>query len=399
MDKLFEKQSRLLALTSLKIVRQCALSINWDAPMLAIRGPKGVGKTTIMLQYIKQHYSLQDQSVLYCSLDSAYFANHTLLDLVDRFYKNGGKHLFLDEVHKYPNWAKEVKETYDSYPDMQVVLSGSSLLDMMSGDADLSRRCINHDIQGLSFREYLQFYKNINLQPCSLEELLHNPMPVCLQVNDLCRPLAFFREYLQYGYYPYYIKNRIDYYSAVEQVTSHIIDDEMPRICGVEVANTRKIKALMNVLASAEPFEVDIKKLSTQTAMKRETLLGYLNYMQKAKLLNLLYCDNTGIKKLQKPDKIYMKNTNLLYALADNPVKQGNLRETFAVNQLLHSHQVEYKKTNGDFLVDGKYTFEVGGSSKDYTQIADLPDSYILADDIELPIGHKLPLWLIGFTY
>ena len=211
--------------------------------------------------------------------------------------------------------------------------------------------------------------------------------------------MAFFREYLQYGYYPYYIKNRIDYYSAVEQVTFHIIDDEMPRICGVEVANTRKIKALMNVLASAEPFEVDIKKLSAQTAMKRETLLGYLNYMQKAKLLNLLYCDNTGIKKLQKPDKIYMENTNLLYALADNPVKQGNLRETFAVNQLLHSHQVEYKKTNGDFLVDGKYTFEVGGSGKDYTQIADLPDSYILADDIELPVGHKLPLWLIGFTY
>ena len=367
--------------------------------MLAIRGPKGVGKTTIMLQYIKQHYPLQDQSVLYGSLDSTYFANHTLLDLVDRFYKNGGKHLFLDEVHKYPNWAKEVKETYDSYPDMQVVLSGSSLLDMMSGDADLSRRCINHDIQGLSFREYLQFYKNINLPPCSLEDLLHDPMPVCLQVNDLCRPLAFFREYLQYGYYPYYIKNRIDYYSAVEQVTSHIIDDEMPRICGVEVANTRKIKALMNVFASAEPFEVDIKKLSKQTAMKRETLLGYLNYMQKAKLLNLLYCDNTGIKKLQKPDKIYMENTNLLYALADNPVKQGNLRETFAVNQLLHSHQVEYKKTNGDFMVDGKYTFEVGGSGKDYTQIADLPDSYILADDIELPVGHKLPLWLIGFIY
>lgn len=399
MDKLYEKHQRMLAVTPTKIVRQCAKDINWNAQMLAIRGPKGVGKTTMMLQYIKQHFQPQDMSVLYCSLDGAYFTDHNLLDFVDTFYKNGGKHLFLDEVHKYPNWGREVKEIYDSYPELQVVLSGSSLLDMMTGDADLSRRCINHDIQGLSFREYLQFYKGIDLSACSLQELLDNPMPLCLQVNTLCRPLAFFREYLQFGYYPYYIKNKIDYYSAIEQVTYKIIDDEMPRICGVEVANTRKIKALMNVLAVTEPFEVDIKKLSVQTSLKRETILGYLNYMQRAKLLNLLYCDSTNIKKLQKPDKIYIENTNLLYTLANNPIKQGTIRETFAVNQLAYKHLVEYKKSNGDFLIDGKYTIEVGGSSKDYMQIANVADSYILADDIETPIGHKLPLWLIGFLY
>lgn len=399
MDKLYERHQRMLAVTPTKIVRQCAKDINWDAQMLAIRGPKGVGKTTMMLQYIKQHFLPGDLSVLYCSLDGAYFTNHSLLDFVDLFYKNGGKHLFLDEVHKYPNWGKEVKEIYDSYPELQVVLSGSSLLDMMTGDADLSRRCINHDIQGLSFREYLQFYKGIDLPAYSLQELLDNPMPLCLQVNALCRPLAFFREYLQTGYYPYYIKNKIDYYSAIEQVTYKIIDDEMPRICGVDVANTRKIKALMNVLAITEPFEVDIKKLSVQTSLKRETILGYLNYMQRAKLLNLLYCDSANIKKLQKPDKIYIENTNLLYTLAYNPIKQGTMRETFAVNQLAYRHLVEYKKSNGDFLIDGKYTIEVGGSSKDYTQIANIADSYILADDIEMPIGHKLPLWLVGFLY
>lgn len=399
MDKLYEKHQRMLAVTPTKIVRQCAKDINWNAQMLAIRGPKGVGKTTMMLQYIKQHFQPQDMSVLYCSLDGAYFTDHNLLDFVDTFYKNGGKHLFLDEIHKYPNWGREVKEIYDSYPELQVVLSGSSLLDMMTGDADLSRRCINHDIQGLSFREYLQFYKGIDLPACSLQELLDNPMPLCLQVNALCRPLAFFREYLQFGYYPYYIKNKIDYYSAIEQVTYKIIDDEMPRICGVEVANTRKIKALMNVLAVTEPFEVDIKKLSVQASLKRETILGYLNYMQRAKLLNLLYCDSTNIKKLQKPDKIYIENTNLLYTLANNPIKQGTIRETFAVNQLAYKHLVEYKKSNGDFLIDGKYTIEVGGSSKDYMQIANVADSYILADDIETPIGHKLPLWLIGFLY
>lgn len=389
----------MLAVTPTKIVRRCAKDINWAAQLLAIRGPKGVGKTTMMLQYIKRHFQPQDMSVLYCSLDGAYFTDHNLLDFVDMFYKNGGKHLFLDEVHKYPNWGREIKEIYDSYPELQVVLSGSSLLDMMTGDADLSRRCINHDIQGLSFREYLQFYKGIDLPVCSLQELLDNPMSLCLQVNALCRPLAFFREYLQFGYYPYYIKNKIDYYSAIEQVTYKIIDDEMPRICGVDVANTRKIKALMNVLAATEPFEVDIKKLSVQTSLKRETILGYLNYMQRAKLLNLLYCDNANIKKLQKPDKIYIENTNLLYTLANNPIKQGTIRETFAVNQLAYKHLVEYKKSNGDFLIDGKYTIEVGGSSKDYTQIANVADSYILADDIETAIGHKLPLWLIGFLY
>lgn len=399
METLYEKHRRLLSVTSTKIVRQCAAEINWDAQMLAIRGQKGVGKTTMMLQYIKQHYHPNDLSVLYCSLDGTYFTNHNLLDFVDQFYKNGGKHLFLDEVHKYPNWAKEVKEIYDSYPMVRVVLSGSSLLDMTVGDADLSRRCINHDVQGLSFREFLQFYKGINLSAQSLQNLLDDPMPLCQKLNEQCRPLQFFHEYLKFGYYPYYIKNRVDYYSAIEQVTYQIVDDELPRICGVEVANTRKIKALLSMLASAEPFEVDIKKMASLASLKRETIIAYLNYMQRAKLINLLYCDSKNVKKLQKPDKIYIENCNLLHTLASETIKIGTIRETFAVNQLVHSHLVEYKKKNGDFLVDGKYTFEIGGQSKDFAQIANIDNSYILADDIEMPIGKKLPLWIIGFLY
>ncbi len=399
MDKLIEKYQRILAGTPMNIVRDCAKSINWEAQLLAIRGAKGVGKTTMMLQYIKQHFSPSDMSVLYCSLDSTYFSNHDLLEFIDSFYKHGGKRLFLDEVHKYPHWGIAIKEAYDSYPDLKIVLSGSSLLDMMQGDADLSRRCINHDIQGLSFREYLQFYRGIEIAPRPLEEILHNPMEICLEVNAQCRPLEFFKDYLENGYYPYFIKNPIDYHVAIEQVASHVIDNELPRICGVEVANTRKIKALLNVLSTSEPYEVDIKKLSVQTGLKRETILGYLSYLQKARLLNLLYCDNKSIKRLQKPDKIYIENTNLLTTLAYTPMRQGTLRETFAINQLIYQHQVEYKKANGDFLVDGQYTLEVGGSGKDYTQIADVPESYILADDIETPIGHKLPLWCVGFVY
>lgn len=401
MKNLFDKHVRFYKQTPMSIIRQCGLEINWDTPLLALRGSKGVGKSTIMLQYIKQHYSISDRTVLYCSCDGAYFASHTLLDLVSQFYKNGGKHLFLDEIHKYPNWSREIKEIYDLYPSMRIVISGSSLLSLQEGDADLSRRCVNHDIQGLSFREFLHFYHGIDLPKYSLEQLLANPWPLVEEVNDKCRPLQYFQDYLQYGYYPYYLqlKNIIDYNITIEQVVGYIVDDELPRICKVDVQNTRKIKALINILAISVPYEIDVKRLSIQSALQRTTVLEYFNYLNKAKILNLLYSDYYNAKKMQKPDKILMDNSNMLYALASQPVNIGTVRETFAVNQLSRSHLVEYAKTGGDLRVDGKYVFEIGGADKDFAQIADMPDSYILADDIEYPSGNKLPLWIIGFLY
>ena len=401
MKNLFDKHVRFYKQTPMSIIRQCGLEINWDTPLLALRGSKGVGKSTIMLQYIKQHYSISDRTVLYCSCDGAYFASHTLLDLVSQFYKNGGKHLFLDEIHKYPNWSREIKEIYDLYPSMRVVISGSSLLSLQEGDADLSRRCVNHDIQGLSFREFLHFYHGIDVPKYSLEQLLANPWPLVEEVNDKCRPLQYFQDYLQYGYYPYYLqlKNIIDYNTTIEQVVGYIVDDELPRICKVDVQNTRKIKALINILAISVPYEIDVKRLSIQSALQRTTVLEYFNYLNKAKILNLLYSDYYNAKKMQKPDKILMDNSNMLYALASQPVNIGTVRETFAVNQLSRSHLVEYAKIGGDLRVDGKYVFEIGGADKDFAQIADMPDSYILADDIEYPSGNKLPLWIIGFLY
>ena len=399
MDTLIKKHDRLWEITPLNIVRQWAHSINWDARLMAIRGPKGVGKTTMMRQFIKQHYAYMDRQVLYVSCDDAYFATHRLLDLAEQFYLTGGNHLFIDEIHKYENWSREIKEIYDSYPTMKMVISGSSLLSMTEGDADLSRRCINHDIQGLSFREFLHFYKGIEMPVYPLEEVLTNPAPLIQEMNSKGRPVAMFHEYLRYGYYPYYLDNETDYYIAVQQVVNHTIDDELTKICKVDVGNTRKIKALMTMLCASEPYQLDISKLSVQSGLKRETVVAYLNYMDKAKLLHLLYCDLVNAKRMQKPDKIYIDNPNMLYAWATTPVRIGTARETFVANQLSAKHQVEFSKKHGDFKIDGTYTIEVGGEDKSFSQIANLPNSYVLADNMETAIGHKLPIWIVGFLY
>ena len=399
MDTLLKKHDRLWEITPLEIVRQWAYSINWDARLMAIRGPKGVGKSTMMLQYIKQHYAYMDRQALYVSCDDAYFATHSLLDLAEQFYLTGGKHLFIDEIHKYENWSREIKEIYDSYPTMKMVISGSSLLSLTAGDADLSRRCINHDIQGLSFRECLHFYKGIEMPIYPLEDVLTNPASLIQEMNSKGRPVALFQEYLRNGYYPYYLDNETDYYLAIQQVVNHTIDDELTKICKVDVGNTRKIKALMTMLCASEPYQLDISKLSVQSGLKRETVLAYLNYMDKAKLLHLLYCDLVNAKRMQKPDKIYIDNSNMLYAWATTPVRIGTARETFVVNQLSAKHQVEFGKKKGDFKIDGIYTIEVRGEDKDSRQIANLPNSYILADNIETAIGHKLPIWVVGFLY
>lgn len=399
MDSLIKKHDRLLQITPMSIIRQWANNINWNARLLAIRGPKGVGKSTMMRQYIKQHYELLDRQVLYVSCDDSYFYSHTLLELAELFYLSGGKHLFIDEIHKYDNWSREIKEIYDFYPTLRLVISGSSLLALMESDADLSRRCVNHDIQGLSFREFLHFYKGIEMPIYPLEQVLENPSPIIEQMNSKGRPVALFHEYLKYGYYPYYLENEIDYYSAIQQVVNHTIDVELPKICKVDVANTRKIKSLLTMLCATEPFQVDISKMSIQSGLKRETVLTYLNYMSKAKLIQLLYSDMVNIKRLQKPDKIYIDNPNMLYAWSTTPVKIGTIREIFAVNQLASTHNVEFGKRNGDFRVDGKYTFEIGGEDKNFSQIVNIPNSYILSDNMETAIGHKLPIWAIGFLY
>jgi len=345
------------------------------------------------------NYTPGSREVLYCSLDSLYFSRNTLLGLVEEFYIQGGRHLFLDEVHKYPNWSREIKEAYDLYPDMRIVITGSSLLNILNADADLSRRCLPYHMTGLSFREFLQFYKGIDLPAYSIGDLLQNASAIASQVNNVCTPKILLEEYMIQGYYPFCDGNKEDYYMHVENVINYIIEQELPLMEGVPPSYARKIKALAEILATSKPFEVDISKLSKMLEIRRETVLNYLRILGRADLLTLLYSDVKSVKRMQKPDKIYLNNPNLLHVLSPGAVDVGTSRETFVVGQLSHLYDVEYGKEAGDFLVESRWRFEVGGSGKGFGQIADLPDSYVLADNIQYVSGNKLPIWLIGFLY
>lgn len=398
MESLYKKHRMFISNVSMNIVRDIMNDISWDKQLVAIRGSRGVGKTTLMRQYIKRNYGINADKALYCVMDSMYFTNHSLLDLADRFHQFGGEHLFLDEVHKYPNWSREVKEIIDLYPDIKITFTGSSLIQILNADADLSRRVLTYMMEGLSFREYLHFYKNIKLPRYTLNYILDNPDEVCTKVNEVCRPQKFFEEYLKVGYYPFYYGDEFEYYNRIENVISFIIEQEMTQFCNIEPAYTRKLKALLMFLSDNLPYEINIAKLSSYLEINKLTTLSYLSNLQRAELLHLLYADNKSVTKMQKPDKIYLHNTNILYALSQQS-NIGTIRECFAVNQLSVSHTIEYGKKSGDFKVDGKITFEVGGHDKSFDQIADIQDSYILADNIEYPIGKKLPLWVIGLTY
>ena len=399
MDLLFEKQEVMLRATETAIVRDFMHSVNWTAPMLCIRGARGVGKSTLLRQYIKLHYEPTTRKALYCSLDWVYFAQHSILEVAAKFYQSGGELLIFDEVHKYPHWSREIKEAAEMYPNIRFVLSGSSLLKIIDGDADLSRRCRGYDMPGLSFREYLKFYKNISLPVFSLDDILKNAVNVASTVNAVCRPLEHFHNYLQYGYYPYYLKNPIDYYALIEQTENYVIDVEIVQQRNVSPSNCRKIKALINALAQNVPYDTDISKLAQLAQLQRNTVLEYLNHLADAKLINLIYSDLVSVSKMQKPDKILLENPNMLYALATMPVQIGTARECFVVNQLGVAHTVEYAKDQGDFKVDGRYTFEIGGKGKTFRQIAGVKDSYVFSDDLEMPRGNKLPLWMLGVLY
>lgn len=398
METLFKKHRIFISQVSLGIVREMINTISWEKPLVAIRGSRGVGKTTLMRQYIKQKYGVNAGDALYCVMDSMYFTNHSLLDLAERFNLMGGKHLFLDEVHKYPHWSKEIKEINDLWPKMKITFTGSSLLQILNSDADLSRRVLNYNMAGLSFREFLQFYKGIKLPRYSLDEVLSNADSICDEVCNVCKPQPLFEEYLRVGFYPFYDEDEDEYYNRIENVVSFIIDQEMTQFCGVEPAYTRKLKALLMYLSDNVPYEVNIAKLASYLEINKNTVLSYLSSMNKAELIHLLYADNKSVTKLQKPDKIYIHNPNVLCALSSQR-RIGTLRECFVLNQLSIEHTVEYGKDKGDFKIDGRIVVEVGGKDKSFDQIADVPNSYVLADQMEFPVGKKLPLWLMGFLY
>ena len=373
-------------------------SVNWEKQLVAIRGSRGVGKTTLIRQYIKQKFGISAGEALYCVMDSMYFANHTLLELAEQFHLMGGTHLFLDEVHCYPTWSREIKEIIDLYPNMKITFTGSSLIQILNADADLSRRVLSYTMEGLSFREYLQFYKGIHIPVYSLEDILTNYDDICAETNKLCHPQPLFEEYLRVGYFPFYDGEEEEYYSRIENVIDFIVGQELPQFCGVDPANTRKVKALIQFLADSVPYELNIAKLSARLELNKNTVLSYINSLGRAELLMLLYSDSKTITRLQKPDKIYLHDPNMFYALGFGE-KIGTIRECFLINQLSVNHTVEYGKEQGDFIIDGNITIEVGGPDKTFVQVANIPNSYIFADRIELPVGKKLPLWMAGLVY
>ena len=398
MEALFKKHKMLISQTNTGIVREMMHSVNWEKQLVAIRGSRGVGKTTLIRQYIKQKFGISAGEALYCVMDSMYFANHTLLELAEQFHLMGGTHLFLDEVHCYPTWSREIKEIIDLYPNMKITFTGSSLIQILNADADLSRRVLSYTMEGLSFREYLQFYKGIHIPVYSLEDILTNYDDICAETNKLCHPQPLFEEYLRVGYFPFYDGDEEEYYSRIENVIDFIVGQELPQFCGVDPANTRKVKALIQFLADSVPYELNIAKLSARLELNKNTVLSYINSLGRAELLMLLYSDSKTITRLQKPDKIYLHDPNMFYALGLGE-KIGTIRECFLINQLSVNHTVEYGKEQGDFIIDGNITIEVGGPDKTFVQVANIPNSYIFADRIELPVGKKLPLWMAGLVY
>ena len=403
MDALFRKSDRLLANTSTEIVREIANTIHWNAQLISIIGAKGVGKSTLIKQYIKQNYEPGDRRVLYCSADTVDFSTRTLVELAEEFTVRGGELLAIDEIHKYKSgntdWSREIKEIYELYPDLKLIVSGSSLLKLKEGDADLSRRAVKYTLAGLSFREALRFYHGLEFEKWTLDDILKHPYDLWQTVSTKCKPNALFKEYLKKGYYPFLLEGEGEYHTKIEQVVNYIIETELPQICKVDVANVRKLQALVAMICSEIPFELNANRIAAALEIGRDTVVEYLKYLGDAKVLNLLYSEKKKIGKLSKPDKVYLENPNIMYALAPTKVEIGTLRETFAVGSLTESHNVEYGKAQGDFLVDSKYTFEISGRSKDFSQIAGIKDSYIFADDWDMPDGAKLPLWMLGFLY
>lgn len=385
---------------NLDFVRNLMNEIDWEERLLMIKGQKGVGKTTLMTQRILQVFGPTNTTdVLYVSLDNIYFGTHRLLDFIERFHEHGGKYLFLDEVHKYKGWSLEVKNAYDEFEDMHFVLSGSSLINLSEGEADLSRRCITYSMSGLSFREYLSMFHQKEFRKRTLQEILTDGNSLCAEVNAQMRPLPFFAEYLRYGYYPFLKEGQNNYYVRIENIINTIIEVELPQLRKLETGNIRKVKSLLGILSSNVPYTVDTVKLSSMAEISRTTLLQYLHNLSEAQIIQLLYSDVTNVKRLQKPDKIYMENTNMLYALSTTQVNEGTAREVFFINQLSAGHVVEYSKTSADFTIDHQYTIEVGGRSKDGKQIAGVTDSFIASADGEYVLGNKIPLWLFGFLY
>lgn len=387
---------RKLVVTDLRFKRYLYDRINWNSRLVGIKGARGVGKTTMLLQHIKETFNNIDD-VIYVSLDNLWFENHQLEELVEFLYTHGVMHIYFDEVHRYKNWTMLLKHFYDSYPGLSIVYTGSAMLAIENSVADLSRRQSLYTLNGLSFREYLDYEGIAKIPSVGLEELLMNHTKYALDVTSEIKVLRHFDLYLRKGYYPYYKEAGEDYLMRVGEVVRLIIESDIPAVEDITYTTVQKIRKLLMVIAENVPLEANINKLSTQLESTRDQTLKMLYLLDRAGLLWLLTDKIKDYKHLTGPKKIYLNNANLMYALSGK-ISEGTMRETFFANQLGAITTLTMPK-QGDFMADGKFLFEVGGTRKTFDQIADLPNSYLAIDDIETGNGNRIPLWIFGCLY
>ncbi|MBW6537289.1 MAG: AAA family ATPase [Mariniphaga sp.] len=389
METLIQKQQSLLARTNLSFKRYMFGKFPWNSRMAGLVGPRGVGKTTMLLQYIKEQ-NVPD--ILYVSADDIYFSNHRLTDVADEFFKNGGKRLFIDEIHKYKDWSVELKNIYDFYPGLKVCFTGSSILDIRKGMADLSRRALMFSMQGFSFREYLKFEHEIDVQVHSFKEIISNHISL---IDKIEHPLPLFREYLHKGYYP--MANEDNLAIRLGQILNLTLEVDIPQFANLSVTTARKLKKLLLVVAESVPFKPNFVSLAGKLEVSRNSLEDYLTFMEDAGLISRLRDHAAGIIGLGKVEKVYLDNSNLIYYLSAKEAETGNIRETFFMNQMRVNNAIASSAV-ADFKID-KYTFEVGGKNKSQAQIKNTPNAFIVKDDIEYGYKNVVPLWAFGLNY
>lgn len=389
MEALYQKFEILLDSTSLTFKRYLYSQIAWGSRMIGVIGPRGVGKTTLILQYVKEN--LDTKKALYVSADDLYFSENKLIDVADTFYKNGGEYLLIDEVHKYENWSRELKNIYDSYPSLKIIFTGSSVLDILKGSADLSRRALMYNLQGLSFREYLNLFHNYDIGIYSLDQIIRNE----IKLEQITHPLPLFNDYLRRGYYPFGIENELNL--RLGQIIVQTLEIDIPQFANLNVGTSRKLKRLLSIIAESVPFKPNFTKIAEIIGVSRNSLDDYFSFIEKAGLIGQLRTETNGLRGLGKIDKVYLDNTNIIFNLVADKSNIGNIRETFFFNQMRLNHEVISSK-KADFSIN-EFTFEVGGKNKKQSQIDKDGKSFIVKDDIEYGYMNVIPLWAFGLNY
>ncbi len=389
MKTLYQKFETLLQNTPIDFKRYLYEKVSWESRMIGIIGGRGVGKTTMILQYIKQN--LSHKNALYVSADDMYFVEKRLVDLADEFYKNAGEYLFIDEIHKYADWSRELKNIYDSFPKLKIIFTGSSVLDILKGTADLSRRALIYKLQGLSFREYLKLFHNFDNEVFTLEQIINNEV----KLANIEHPLPLFNDYLKRGYYPFGLESEMSL--RLGQIIIQTLETDIPQYANLNVGTSRKLKRLLAIIAESVPFKPNFTKIAEMIGVSRNSLDDYFLFMEQAGMISQLRDQTSGIRGLGKVDKVYLDNTNIVFNLAGESSNVGNLRETFFFNQMRVNNDVISSKTT-DFII-ANYAFEVGGKNKQQKQIEKDGKSFVVKDDIEFGYLNVIPLWAFGLNY